>query len=149
MNRIALNFICKNESHIIYKMLDSAKPVVDLIVALDTGSTDDTIERIRNYGKENGIPTYVFERPFDNFGNSRNHALDRLRETVTILEWDPAQVWVFRMDCDETIEVDSSFEKEQLRHDYYSGSLYFKDYYNNVVAPRQLLFRLGATLDRE
>ncbi len=33
MNRFALNFICKNESHVIVRMLESVRPFTDLIVA--------------------------------------------------------------------------------------------------------------------
>ena len=40
MSKIALNIIVKNESHIINRMLESVRPVIDLIVAVDTGSTD-------------------------------------------------------------------------------------------------------------
>jgi glycosyltransferase involved in cell wall biosynthesis len=42
MGKLALNFICKDESHVIGKMLESAKSITDLIVATDTGSTDGT-----------------------------------------------------------------------------------------------------------
>ncbi len=85
MHKLALNFICKNESHIINNMLASTLPIVDLIVASDTGSTDDTIDIIRKFGLENHIPTYIFERPFDDFGSSRNFALAKLKETVADL----------------------------------------------------------------
>ena len=67
MGKLALNFICKNESHVIEKMLNSAKTITDLIVAVDTGSTDGTQDIIRKFGEENNIPTYVYDRPFDNF----------------------------------------------------------------------------------
>ena len=69
MSKLALNFICKNESHVIGKMLNSAKDIVDLIVVNDTGSTDGTQDIIKKFGEENDIPTYVFERQFDNFEN--------------------------------------------------------------------------------
>ena len=48
MGKLALNFICKNESHIINKMLESCKEITDLIVATDTGSTDGTQEIIKD-----------------------------------------------------------------------------------------------------
>ena len=67
MGKLALNFICKDESHVIKNMLESCKGITDLIVVNDTGSTDGTQDIIKNFGKENNIPTYVFERPFDDF----------------------------------------------------------------------------------
>ena len=42
MGKLALNFICKDESPVIENMLESAKDIVDLIVVNDTGSTDGT-----------------------------------------------------------------------------------------------------------
>ena len=50
MGKLALNFICKDESPVIEKMLDSAKGIVDLIVVNDTGSTDGTQQIIKNFG---------------------------------------------------------------------------------------------------
>jgi len=47
MNKLALNFICKNESHVVERMLNSAKGITDLIVVNDTGSTDGTQELIK------------------------------------------------------------------------------------------------------
>ena len=50
MGKLALNFICKDESPVIEKMLESAKSIVDLIVVNDTGSTDGTQQIIKNFG---------------------------------------------------------------------------------------------------
>ncbi len=127
MNRFALNFICKNESHIIWRMLDSVKPVTDLIVAVDTGSNDNTIALIREFRDKNNIPTYVFERPFDNFGDSRNFALDKLRSTIVMLAWDPKLVWAIRMDCDEVLLFSENFKKETVSCDLCSAALVYKD----------------------
>ena len=77
MGKLALNFICKDESHVIGKMLESAKSITDLIVATDTGSTDGTQDIIRKFGEDNNIPTYVYDRPFDNFENSRNNSMEK------------------------------------------------------------------------
>jgi hypothetical protein len=124
MGKLALNFICKDESHVIKTMLDSVKSVVDLIVANDTGSTDGTQDIIRNWGKENNIPTYVFERPFDDFEKSRNHSMQKLRDVVAELGWDPNKVHGFWIDCDETLIVDPSFNKNQFTNDLYMINTY-------------------------
>mgnify|MGYP003347915063 CR=1 FL=1 len=50
-NKLALNFICKNESQVIERMLNSNKPIVDLIVCNDTGSTDGTQDIIKKWGE--------------------------------------------------------------------------------------------------
>ena len=56
MPKLALNFICKDEERVIERMLNSSNGILDLIVALDTGSTDRTIELIKKYGVDNNIP---------------------------------------------------------------------------------------------
>ena len=120
MQRLALNFICKNEGHIVARMLESAKGITDLIVVNDTGSTDDTQQVIRNFGLKYNIPTYIYERSFDNFGNSRNYALKKLRDTVDELHWDPEEVWGFWADCDEVLLVGAAFRKELIDKDFYN-----------------------------
>lgn len=124
MGKLALNFICKDESPVIEKMLDSAKGILDLIVVNDTGSTDGTQQIIKNFGEKHGIPTYVFERPFDDFENSRNHAMQKLRDVVKELGWNPDQVHGFWFDCDETLVFDPKFNKAQFTKDLYMINTY-------------------------
>jgi glycosyltransferase involved in cell wall biosynthesis len=124
MGKLALNFICKDESPVIEKMLESAKSIVDLIVVNDTGSTDGTQQIIKNFGEKHGIPTYVFERPFDDFEKSRNHAMQKLRDVVNELGWNPDQVHGFWFDCDETLVIDSKFSKNQFTKDLYMINTY-------------------------
>jgi glycosyltransferase involved in cell wall biosynthesis len=124
MGKLALNFICKDESHVIETMLESAKGLVDLIVVNDTGSTDGTQQIIKNFGEKYNIPTYVFERPFDDFEKSRNHAMQMLREVVKDLGWDASKVHGFWFDCDETLVIDTKFNKDQFTKDLYMINTY-------------------------
>jgi len=124
MGKLALNFICKDETPVIENMLESAKGIVDLIVVNDTGSTDGTQQIIKNFGEKYGIPTYVFERPFDDFENSRNHAMQKLRDVVKELNWNADQVHGFWFDCDETLVIDSKFNKAQFTKDLYMINTY-------------------------
>jgi glycosyltransferase involved in cell wall biosynthesis len=119
MGKLALNFICKDESHVIGKMLESCKTITDLIVVNDTGSTDGTQDIIRKFGEDNNIPTYVFERPFDDFEKSRNHAMTKLRDVVQELGWDANKVHGYWFDCDETLVIDPKFNKDQFVNDLY------------------------------
>jgi glycosyltransferase involved in cell wall biosynthesis len=139
MGKLALNFICKDESPVIEKMLESAKGIVDLIVANDTGSTDGTQQIIKNFGEKYGIPTYVFERPFDDFESSRNHAMQKLRETVKELNWNPDQVHGFWFDCDETLVIDPKFRKEQFTKDLYMINTYI----GNMKYTRNTFFKVS------
>ena len=124
MGKLALNFICKDESPVIENMLESAKGIIDLIVVNDTGSTDGTQQIIKNFGEKYGIPTYVFERPFDDFEKSRNHAMQKLRDVVKELNWNPDQVHGFWFDCDETLVIDPKFAKSQFTKDLYMINTY-------------------------
>lgn len=124
MGKLALNFICKDESHVIETMLNSAKDVVDLIVVNDTGSTDGTQQIIKDFGEKNNIPTYVFERPFDDFEKSRTYAMEKLREVVSELGWDPNKVHGFWFDCDEQLIIDPKFNKNQFTKDLYMINTY-------------------------
>lgn len=119
MNKLVLNFICKNESHVILTMLESVKGITDMIVANDTGSTDGTQDLIRKFGEDNNIPTFVVDRPFDNFMNSRNYAMQTAIENATQLGWDLSKSWGYWIDCDETLIVDAKFKKSDLVLDLY------------------------------
>ena len=86
MAKLVLTQIMKNEAHVITRMLDSIKTIVDIICLVDTGSTDNTIEVVKNWGMQNNIETHVFERSFDNFENSRNYSIQVAREITKIEE---------------------------------------------------------------
>ena len=47
--KICLTVICKNESKVIERMLNSVLPILDYYVIVDTGSTDGTQEIIENF----------------------------------------------------------------------------------------------------
>ena len=116
MNRLGLHFICKDESHVVERMLDSCKTIVDFVVAVDTGSTDGTQEIIKKWGEKNKVKTFVFDRAFDNFENSRNHARLKGIECAEELGYDLDKTWLFWFDCDEILKVEG-FDKKKLDKD--------------------------------
>ena len=67
--------IVKNESHIIHESLGCTLPLIDTYCIVDTGSTDDTINKIKDFYNEKGIEGEVHERPWKNFGHNRSEAL--------------------------------------------------------------------------
>jgi glycosyltransferase involved in cell wall biosynthesis len=95
-----------------------------LIVVNDTGSTDGTQDIIRKFGEENNIPTYVFERPFDDFEKSRTWAMTKLSEVVAELKWDADKVHGYWFDCDEQLVIDPTFNKNQFNADLYMINTY-------------------------
>jgi glycosyltransferase involved in cell wall biosynthesis len=67
--------IVKNEAHIIHESMKCTLPLIDTFCIVDTGSTDDTIQKIKDFYKENNIEGEVHERPWKNFGHNRSEAL--------------------------------------------------------------------------
>jgi glycosyltransferase involved in cell wall biosynthesis len=64
-----LNMIVKNEARVIRRCLDSARPIIDFWVIVDTGSTDGTQEAIRRH--LDGLPGELIERPWVDFAHNR------------------------------------------------------------------------------
>lgn len=73
--RICLNMIVKDEEHVITDSLECALPHIDYYIISDTGSSDNTVEVIKNYFKKKGIPGEVHHTPWQNFGYNRSEAL--------------------------------------------------------------------------
>ena len=75
-NSICLNMIVKNESKIIKRLLKSILPIIDTYCICDTGSTDNTIQIIKEFFNKNKIDGKIIENPFKNFCYNRNHSLN-------------------------------------------------------------------------
>jgi glycosyltransferase involved in cell wall biosynthesis len=124
MPKLILNTIVKDEAHCILGMLEAALQISDAIVIADTGSTDGTQQIIKNFGEKHGIPTYVFERPFDDFEKSRNFGMEKARDVVNELGWNPNDCWTWWCDADEKIIVESKFNKSQFNKDLFMINTY-------------------------
>jgi tetratricopeptide (TPR) repeat protein len=74
--KICLNMIVKNESKVILRLLNSVLPIIDSYCICDTGSTDNTIEIIETFFKENKIEGRIVNEPFQDFGYNRTFALN-------------------------------------------------------------------------
>lgn len=86
--RISACLIAKNEAKILAKCLDSLKGIVDEIVLVDTGSTDDTVAIAESYGAVIGHFPWI-----NDFSAARNHAL-----SLATGEW---ALWI---DADEQLD---------------------------------------------
>lgn len=128
--RICLNMIVKNEEKIICRLLKSVLPLIDTYCICDTGSTDNTIQVIHDYCKQNGIMDGVIEEhAFRDFGYSRNKALDMCKKRDDV-------DYILLVDADMKLEIEIkevSLWKSQLNCDAYyilQGNDGF--YYKNV-----------------
>jgi glycosyltransferase involved in cell wall biosynthesis len=71
--------IVRNEAAIIERCLTSVLPAIDYYVICDTGSTDDTVPRMRALFDAAGVAGEIHSTEFHDFGSARNEALDRCR----------------------------------------------------------------------
>jgi glycosyltransferase involved in cell wall biosynthesis len=72
---IGLLMMVKNESKRLHVSLKSVIGSVDAIIIFDTGSTDNTIDIIKNFSEKNKINLYLIQGDFVNFSISRNTSL--------------------------------------------------------------------------
>jgi len=75
--------IVKNESRVITRLLESVVNLVDCYCICDTGSTDDTIDIIRQFFDKHGIPGKIIEESFKDFGYNRTFALKACNDMDT------------------------------------------------------------------
>ncbi len=78
---ICLNMIVKNEAPVIRRCLESVLPVIDYWAIVDTGSSDDTIQIVRDCLRD--VPGELHEHPWVDFSFNRTQALGYLRESGT------------------------------------------------------------------
>src|SRR5579859_295109 len=110
---LCLNMIVKNEGARIERCLHSVLPHVKSVVILDTGSTDDTVDRITILCQTAGIPYLVQTGEFKNFAQARNDAwrMAKFNNGHHTLPW--CQFALF-MDADMELQVDEGYEWEEL-----------------------------------
>ena len=73
--RIGLCMIMKDESHIVHEVLNSVHEIIDTFCIVDTGSTDNTIQIVKDFFESKKIEGEIHERPWIGFGENRSEAL--------------------------------------------------------------------------
>ncbi|MDK8179886.1 glycosyltransferase [Paenibacillus sp. UMB4589-SE434] len=90
--RLSLCMIVKDEAALIGACLHSVKDVVDEIIIVDTGSTDDTVAICQSYG------AHVYKLGWRNdFAEARNYSLQHATGD-----------WILWMDADEQLDQDTA-----------------------------------------
>jgi glycosyltransferase involved in cell wall biosynthesis len=105
---ICLNMIVRNESALIERCLAAAAAHIDCYVICDTGSTDDTVEKIRTFFAARNIPGVIAHTTFQDFEQARNFALDAARDSD--LEFD----YLLLCDADMELVVERPAFREEL-----------------------------------
>lgn len=111
MFKVCVYAICKNEEKNIERWYNSVKDA-DCVVLVDTGSTDDTITKIKQF------PNIIFEQKIQegsfDFSVARNAALDLAKQHCSSNEW----IFV-ALDLDEFLEENGIQKiKENWSADY-------------------------------
>lgn len=98
LSKLTLSMIVKNEEKYLRECLESVKGIVDEIVLVDTGSTDNTIKIAEEFNAE------VFHYEWKNdFSDARNYALSKSNGT-----------WILYMDADERLTGKSVNELKNI-----------------------------------
>ena len=98
MPKITLSMIVKNEEKYLRECLESVRGIVDEIVLVDTGSTDNTI----NIAKEFHAKVYNYQWA-NNFSAARNYALNKSTGD-----------WILYLDADERLTGKSANELKDI-----------------------------------
>jgi glycosyltransferase involved in cell wall biosynthesis len=73
---IAVAVMVKNEESRILTTILSTKSKVDGIILCDTGSSDNTIDLVKNYAQEHDIKFHLLQTLFEDFSTTRNKMLN-------------------------------------------------------------------------
>lgn len=123
MTTISANIICKNEKETIRECVESVLPYVDEVIVIDTGSTDGTLEILKEYD----VSVHQIDWN-DDFASMRN-------QCKSLSNGD----WIFILDADMKV---LNFEKPDFSDDYYTGDITVLTRSNNLVAfPYICLFK--------
>jgi tetratricopeptide (TPR) repeat protein len=110
---LALFMIVKNESSIIKRCLNSLKDYIDYVVITDTGSTDNTVDCINEFIKENNVKGMVYKDEWNNFGQNRTNSMLNAKKWLDDNNIDKSNTYLMTIDADMLIEF-KNFDKTQL-----------------------------------
>ena len=107
---VTLCMIVKDEEHIITECLESIYKHIDRYDITDTGSTDSTKEKIREFFEEKGIPGEVHEMEWLGFGKSRTQSLENAAKSGMDYAW--------VIDADDRLEGKFKYPEEMTADSY-------------------------------
>ena len=114
---ICLNMIVKDESHIIKKTLNNICDNIklDYWVICDTGSTDNTIQIIKNFFEEKKIQGEIHQDKWKDFATNRNNALKYAFNKTD---------YIFIFDADDSFHGNFKLPKKLIcdRYDFIFGT---------------------------
>jgi glycosyltransferase involved in cell wall biosynthesis len=124
--------IVKNEVHCIERCLKSVLPIIDSWSIVDTGSTDGTQDKIKEFFRDK-VPGVLHERPWRDFAHNRTESIQLAR----LSDADYGLV----IDADDTLELPTDYVLPELTSDSYrvriefSGSTYYRTHLFRLNKP--------------
>lgn len=118
-NRLLLLLMIKNESAIIERCLAHAVQYVDAVSILDTGSTDDTVQRCEAFLSQTEKPFRIETHPFKNFGETRTISFENAQRHAEAFGWDPQTSYALAVDADMVIKPQPVFFQYPLTQNGY------------------------------
>lgn len=111
---ISAVIITKNEAHIIGTTLNTLKGVVDEVIIVDSGSTDDTISICKGFG------AIIIETAWDGYGANKNKGIDAATNN-----------WILNIDADEALDetLRQSIQETNLRDENTVYEFNFKNFF--------------------
>lgn len=129
---VCLSMIVKDEEKDIERCLKSVYKYIDYWVIIDTGSTDNTIKKVKSLMKNRfKVPGELHERPWVDFSHNRNESLE-IAETKAD--------YVMFIDADDVFRPEKSFKLDFLLNPDFS-SFHAKFVLNNITFERSLFVR--------
>ncbi len=126
MARVCLNMIVKNESDVILECLESIVNLVDMYVICDTGSTDDTKEKIKMFFDKRNIAGEIFDHEFrtcqchlDHKYKKYNHFHFGWNRTYALQKCIGRSEFILIMDADDILVGDFKIPDVFLGDQYY------------------------------
>jgi hypothetical protein len=103
----------KNEEKIIDRCLRNALSVCDAICVTDTGSTDNTCNKVNEIFQSLTIPTKLYHDEWKHFGHNRSNSFNNTVDFCNELGWDLTTTYGILLDGDMILKP-INFDKEGL-----------------------------------
>jgi glycosyltransferase involved in cell wall biosynthesis len=133
-SKIGLCMIVKDESRVIKRCLDSLKPIIDYVCISDTGSTDNTVQIIHDWLKENNVQGEVIGEEWKDFAYNRSKALKNIRKHKDI-------DYVITIDADEILKFDKNFDVVEFKNNLTCDLYYITCKFGGIEYARTNLFK--------
>ena len=107
---LAFATMCKNEEHIIGKVLEAVAPYIDYLVVADNGSTDRTLDIAKEYMEKYDIPGEIHLDEWEGFDKNKNKMMEYVFDKSD---------YVLHLDADDILAGDFSFNNQDAGYDNY------------------------------